>query len=1211
MNETLPIHAKLETLTSLIKSHPVVIVAGETGSGKSTQLPQLCYQMGLTENGRIAHTQPRRLAARTVASRVAEELSVELGSLVGCKMRFHDKTSAQTRIQLMTDGLLLAESEQDQLLSQYSVIIVDEAHERSLNIDFLLGYLKQLLAKRNDLKLIITSATIDHQRFSQHFNDAPIVEIEGRTFPVETRYEPLLNEAGEATEPREAILSNVRRLSKEGRGDILVFLSTERDIFDTADFLRKAQLFNTEIMPLFARLPIKQQQAIFAKSTKRKVVLATNVAETSITVPGIVYVIDAGLARMKRYNYRSKVERLPIEPISQASANQRQGRCGRVAPGICVRLYSEEDFKSRPLFTEPEILRSNLASVILRMKLQQLGEIQDFPFIEPPEETFIRDGFRLLHEIGALNNYHQLTKIGRQVSRLPLDPRLARMVIAAKEKGVLNEIILVASFLSVADPRIRPMGSQTKADEAHAAYRHKQSDFLSILKLYAGIELETEAMTNRERRQYFERNYISFMRFKEWQDIQRQLRESCEQIFKSKIFKRTIDPEKLDKHYANIHQAILPGVLSHLGLQEEGALYQGARGLKFHVFPGSPLAKKPPKWVMAYEIVETGRVYARCVAKLDPTWVEAAAEHLLKREQFAPFWREAGFVGGYEKVMLYGLEVIAKRPINYGPINPKIAREIFIHHALVLGETNESLDFLEANAILLHDLESFEHQQRASGLLVDETHRCAFFDALVPSNIYTMADFKSWYRTADHQAFYYTRAFLLNESGLTDDFYPDSLQMGDVSFQLTYHFSPGSDDDGVSLNVPLPLISQVDEKSASWLVKPLLTEKIEELLRTLPKSKRRLCAPASDYAAALFERLVLAKRNQSLSSVLAKTLTEMTGAKFKSEDFDESALGSHLRMNFKILDTHGQVIQQGRDLSILKGEYHQVAEEMTCEMHDDLEQDDIRHWDFGDLPKKVDLEEGGTAYVAYPALIDAGDSVQIRAMSSKAKAHQAMLSGLLRLFLLACPKEERYLRKQLPGSDACWVLSRATEMDFRDEFVETVFAKVFELKKIFYEQATFEERLSRKTRLAGEGASLLGLLHELFEGYQAIKVALKKKAVARKSPSAFEDIQVQLENLVYPGFIRHTPREWLERYPTYFKAIHCRIEKSLESVLKDQQLQLEVEPFWAQYMAADNLPLNHEIHYWLEEFRVSLFAQHLKTVAPISAKRLSQRFDSL
>ena len=939
----LPVSQNVDVIAKAIDENQVVIIAGETGSGKTTQIPKICLQLGRGIEGIIGHTQPRRIAARTVANRIADELETKLGDAVGYKVRFNDQVSEHSYIKLMTDGILLAEMQKDRLLRQYDTLIIDEAHERSLNIDFILGYLRQILPKRPDLKVIITSATIDPEKFSRHFASddgklAPIIEVSGRTYPVEMRYRPL-NEQNEGSEGDADIISGilnaVDELGAESRGvdsggDILVFLNGEREIRDTARALEKANLKHTNVLPLYSRLTVAEQNLIFKPHSGRNIVLATNVAETSLTVPGIKYVIDPGTARISRYSYRTKVQRLPIEPISQASANQRAGRCGRVSSGVCIRLYSEEDYLNRPEFTDPEILRTNLATVILQMLSLDLGEIADFPFVQPPDNRNINDGVRLLEELAAIDanaSKVTLTQTGRALAKFPIDPRLAKMILTAVDLGCIEQIFIIVSALSIQDPRERPHEKQQAADEKHGRFKNKHSDFVSLLKLWAYVEEQQKQLTNNQFRRLCQKEFLSYVRIREWQDIFSQLSHSLREL-KIPMSRITVDlSEEAEKNASDssvdiVHQAILSGLLSHLGQQDENREYKGARGSKFFIFPGSALAKKSPKWLMAAELVETSRLFARMAAKIDPLWIEPLAEHLVKRNYSEPHWeKKQGAVMAFEQVSLYGLIVVSKRKVNFNKIEPDTCREIFIREALVNGDSTIKETFLKENRKLVDEVEALEQKARRKDFLIEEQQLVDFYTEKLPESVICQRSFLAWWKKQkqnDAKLLNFTKAFLLKETAvkLSANEYPETWQQGSLTLPLSYHFSPGDDDDGISVLIPVGILNQIESEGFDWLIPALRLELITALIRALPKSLRRNFVPAPNYAEACLAAIT--NTGTSLIAALEKQLLRMTGVRLPEDAWQGVELVPHLLMNFKIVNEHGKLLKQGRDLDQLK-----------------------------------------------------------------------------------------------------------------------------------------------------------------------------------------------------------------------------------------------------------------------------------------------------
>jgi ATP-dependent helicase HrpA len=1228
--DALPISQRVDEIKALIEKHQVVVLCGETGSGKSTQLPKICLDLGLGQGGYIGHTQPRRVAARTLATRVASELGSATGQAVGYKVRFSDRVGPHSYIKLMTDGILLAEIQQDPYLNQYDTLIIDEAHERSLNIDFLLGYLKQLCLKRSDLKLIITSATIDPQRFSEYFNDAPIVEVSGRTYPVEVRYRPPL-EGGEneRDDPvQQAIVDAVDELSLIDRGDILIFLSGEREIRETAETLRKHKLSATEVLPLYARLSIEDQNRVFKPHTSRRIVLATNVAETSLTVPGIRYVIDTGFARISRYGHRSKVQRLPVERIAQASADQRKGRCGRLAAGVCIRLFTEEDFESRRPFTEPEIQRTNLASVILQMKLLGLGEISHFPFIDPPDHRLIKDGYRILEEIGAVAGDRRVTRLGQQLARLPVDPRIGRMLLSAAHGHCLKEVMVIAAALSVQDPRDRPVDKQQQADEAHARFRHEESDFMSYLSLWEAVEEQRKHLSKNKFHRWCKRQFLSWNRVQEWHDIHQQLR--------GQLHEMGLRENSAEAGYEEIHRALLSGLLSHLGLKGSSHDYLGARNTRFFIYPGSGLYKKQPKWVMAAELVETSKLYARTLAAIQPEWVEKAAGHLVKRNYSEPHWeKRRGQVAGYEKVTLFGITLIPRRKINFSPIDPVLSREIFIRSALVDGDFYTRAPFWRHNRALIEAIHDMEAKSRRRDILVDEERIYSFYDQRIPEGISTTPGFEKWLRQQSKQQ---SKHLYMNESDLmradsqriSSEQFPDHLDINGMRLPLEYQFEPGSTKDGITLIVPQDVLNQITEARLQWLVPGLLRERIISLIRGLPKTLRRSFVPVPDFADACLAGL--SSSDRPLIQVLGERLKQLSGVHIPEDAWSEGDIPDHLRMQLRIVDEAGSTLEQGRDLAAMKrrhGGQPQVAHRHLTSPG--FERSGLKDWDFDKLPKQLAIEQGGIALQGYPALVDEGESVAIRLLDAQSNAMRSHKEGVRRLLMLKMPKEMRYLRKNLNQLDRMRLLyakvpvlendqKGADPRDLEDELVSFIVDRTFlnQLPEI-RERKCFAERLNSRRG---------GLMQQANRSCEQLLEILQLSHQSRKAISAITqvnwmssvvDMRHQLGRLVYRGFLQYVPDERLRDYPRYLKGILKRVEKLSHAAARDQQRMREMAQLqqrWEQWdlqceqsgRADDRI---EEIRWGLEELRISLFAQELGTACPISVKRLQKRIKEM
>ncbi len=1220
----LPVTAKKDEIAKLIKQNQVVIVCGETGSGKTTQLPKICLSIGRGCAGFIGHTQPRRIAARTVADRIAEELAETVGKTVGYKVRFHDKTRDQSLIKLMTDGILLAESQNDPFLNQYDTIIIDEAHERSLNIDFLLGYLKWLLPRRPDLKLIITSATIDPERFSRHFNDAPIIEVSGRTYPVEIRYRPVeqIEEDDETTpDLQQSIANAVDELQRDIPGDILIFLSGEHEIRETAETLRKHNLKYCEILPLYAKLSVSEQERVFKPKGQRRIVLATNVAETSLTVPGIRSVIDTGHARISRYSHRSKIQRLPIEKISQASANQRAGRCGRVAEGICIRLYSEEDYLARPEFTTPEILRTNLSSVILQMASLKLGDIEKFPFVEPPESKMIRDGKTSLQEVNALDKTGKLTETGRRLAKLPIDPKLARMLLEANKQHCLTEVAIIVSGLSVQDPREKPADKMQQADAKHAAFRVENSDFLTFLNIWNIFEEKKKHLSNNKLRKYCRDNFLSYLRMREWHDIHTQIM----QVIKGEL---KLKANQIDASYEEIHRALLTGLLSNIGFKHEQYEYLGARNLKFFIFPGSGLHKVRPKWIMAAEQVETSKVYARCVAKIEPEWIEQAGKHLLRHSYFDPHWeKKAGRSAVYERTTLYGLTLQAKRKVPFERIDPVAAREIFIRSALVNHEYHTNAPFFKANQKLLEEVGYIQHKGRRVDLIEDEEWLYRFYDRKLPEQVVSGITLDKWRKQAEKQnpkVLYLTREDLTREQDhqVNEWDFPDQIKIGELKIALQYRFEPGHEEDGVTAIVPVHQLNQLTEAPFEWLVPGLLKEKLVALVKSLPKNIRKHFVPVPQTVERCLEIEPDAKG--SLYEWLGTRLRKLTGEAIPNTAWNPDELPDHLRMNFRVIDENDKLLDFGRNLKALQQQYTVKAEQSFDQLAvDELNYTDCVDWIFGDLPETWQFTQNGQAFVGYPAIIDEADSVGVRIIETQKKAEQLHRAGLVRLFLLRLRKDSKYILKNLPyAPEAELVYQRLGKhpivpmsnhlANFKDDILFLAFSEVFVSQASIRKQQDFEQCLAEKKSQLIAFANEVGTrIKDLMQQYIELKKQLQKLP---QQEAATQDIIQQLDCLVYQGFLKTVNYENLTAYPRYLKAIEYRIEKMFQEPQKDQQKMQEVRRFQSWFWDKQKkLTKNEQIQpeysrfrWMLEEFRVSLFAQQLKTAYPVSAKRLEK-----
>ncbi len=1224
--QQLPVSQKKEDIARAIEEHQVVIVAGETGSGKTTQLPKICSELGRGKFGLIGHTQPRRLAARSVANRIAEEMQTQLGEFVGYKVRFNDQVSDNTQIKLMTDGILLAEIQHDRYLNQYDTIIIDEAHERSLNIDFILGYLKELLPRRPDLKVIITSATIDPERFSKHFFDAPIIEVSGRTFPVETRYRPLHSDElnSDDRDQLEGIFDAVDELCDEGLGDILIFMNGEREIRDTADALSKRNLKDTEIVPLYARLSAGEQNRIFQPHAGRRIVLATNVAETSLTVPGIKYVIDPGTARISRYSYRTKVQRLPIEAISQASANQRKGRCGRVEEGICIRLYSEEDFNARPEFTDPEILRTNLASVILQMTALGLGEIEAFPFVEAPDKRNIQDGVRLLEELGAIKAAKQeakkrLTAIGRKLSRLPIDPRLARMVIEAPKFGCLKEVMVIAAALSIQDPRERPSDKQQSSDDKHKRFFDKESDFITFVNLWDYIQKQQKALSSNQFRKQCKQDYLNYLRVREWQDVYFQLRQAMREM-----------ETKLNQepgNYQGIHSALLAGMLSHIGCKDqEKNDYQGARNARFHIFPASGLFKKQPKWVMTAELVETSKLWGRIVAKIQPEWIEPLAGHLIKRSYSEPHWsKKQGAVMASEKVMLYGIPIVPKRSVNYSTIDPTVSREIFIRSALVEGEWHTRHAFFKNNRNLLHEVEELEHKSRRRDILVDDDELFDFYDQRVGTEVVSTRHFDSWWKKAAKQNphlldFEKEMLFKGDASHVTELDYPNFWHHGNFKLKLSYQFEPGDDNDGVTVHIPLPILNQIDGTGFDWQIPGLRKELVVSLIKSLPKTLRRNFVPAPNYADAFLARTEALQA--PLLDSLEKELRKIAGVEVLREEWNLEQVPEHLKVTFRAVDQHGRKLKEHKELHQLKESLKDKVQQTLSQVaDDDIEQRGLHSWSFGELPKVYQQKRGGFDVKAYPAIVDSKESVAIKLFETEQEQQSAMKAGQRRLLLLNVPSPIKYLHTHLPNKSKLGLYFNpyGKVLELIDDCIACGVDKLIEQKGGLVWQADEFEALKEFIR-AELGDTVVGIAQQV-ETILTTAFNINKKLKGKVDFTmafALSDIKAQLEGLIFKGFATECGWKRLPDILRYLKAIERRMEKLPIDPNRDRLHMLKIEAVYNDYKELLNkVPKGvavpeqiTEIRWMLEELRVSYFAQQLGTPYPVSDKRIKNAIES-
>jgi ATP-dependent helicase HrpA len=1239
--QALPVSQKKDDILAAIRDHQVVIVAGETGSGKTTQIPKICLELGRGVQGVIGHTQPRRIAARTVGDRIAEELGGQLGDVVGYKVRFTDQSSDNTLIKLMTDGILLAEVQNDRLLRRYDTLIIDEAHERSLNIDFLLGYLKQLLPRRPDLKVIITSATIDPERFSQHFDDAPIIEVSGRTYPVEVRYRPLVPDADDADDDEgdakrrpddrdqvQAISDAVDELMGEAPGDILVFLSGEREIRDTAEALNKRQLRNTEVLPLYARLSAAEQHRVFQQHSGRRIVLATNVAETSLTVPGIKYVIDPGTARISRYSLRTKVQRLPIEAVSQASANQRKGRSGRTSDGICIRLYSQSDFESRPEFTDPEILRTNLASVILQMTALDLGDIAAFPFVEPPDRRNIKDGVQLLHELGAIDPDEQdhrkrLTPIGRKLSQLPVDPRLARMILEADRNGVVREVLIIASALSIQDPRERPADQQQHADQMHARFADKESDFLAYLNLWNYIKEQRDELSSSRFRKMCKSEFLHYLRIREWQDLHSQLRQAAKSIG----IEASGEPQEPNTQF--IHTSILSGLLSHIGLMDAAKReYGGARGTRFSVFPGSALFKKPPRWVMAAELVETSKLWARIAGRIEPEWIEPLAAHLIKRTYSEPHWElKMAAVMAYEKVTLYGVPIVAARKVGYGKVDPELSRDLFIRHALVEGDWRTHHKFFAENRRLLADVEELEHRARRRDIMVDDETLFDFYDERIPADVVSGRHFDAWWKKAQRaepDLLSFEKSMLINAKagGIAEEDYPNTWVVEGIELKLTYQFEPGSDADGVTAHIPVAVLNQLTGEGFDWQIPGLREELVTSYIRSLPKNMRRGFVPAPDYARSILTRLK--PRQGSLVDVLERELSRMAGMPVKRETWDLSKVPEHLRMTFRVLDDNKRTLAEGKDLEALKLKLRDRMRAAVSEAAStlDLERSGVVSWTIGELPRVVEQKRGPLVVKAYPALVDEGTSVAVRLFDREPEQMRAMWRGTRRLVLLNVQSPVKQIQGRLPnmakltlshnphgGIDALFedILACASDMLIVDAggpvWDEAGFTRLRDRVKAGLPRLT-EDTVVKVERILGASHNVAGRLK-----------TTRSPALA----PALADLKSQYTALIHRGFVAESGWRRLPDVHRYLQAMERRLQRLEADPVRDRERMLKVHQIQAAYQdlmdrQSKTAPIPAEVaavRWQIEELRVSYFAQSLGTLQPVSDKRILKTIEEL
>jgi len=1271
-DEALPVVARREEIAATIREHQVVVVCGETGSGKSTQLPKICLEIGRGVAGMIGHTQPRRIAARSIASRLGEELRTSVGQKVGFKIRFTDVTGPQTLVKVMTDGVLLAESQHDRFFDQYDTLIIDEAHERSLNIDFLLGYLHRLLPQRPDLKLIITSATIDAQRFAEHFAAAaenpvnprpqaaqlarvPIIEVSGRTYPVEVLYRPLFPEdGGEVIDTERGVADAVDELCRQGAGDVLVFLPTERDILNAAHKLRGREFHGEKpaIVPLYARLSTAEQNRVFQPHSGRRIVLATNVAESSLTVPGIRYVVDTGTARISRYSARTKLQRLPIESVSQASADQRKGRCGRVGSGVCIRLFSEDDYLARERFTPPEIQRTNLAAVILRLLTLDLGPIDEFPFLDPPRAESIRDGYKTLFELGAVDEERRLTPVGRQLARLPVDPRIGRMILEAQREHCLADVLVIAAALEVQDPRERPVDRQGEADMAHAQWADLDSDFLGWLRLWDFVQALKASTTRGQFRKSARQNFLSELRLREWQDVHRQLLEMAEQCGLNPGKRRwtghsrgqqsrTLTDEGQprpqapasteDPAYAAIHRALLAGLLSSTANRGDTNEYTAAGGGKFLLWPGSGVAGTKPKWLMAGEMLETTRRYLRTVARIDPQWIEPLASHLVTRSYSEPHWdRRAGGAMAYEKVSLLGLTIVPRRRVRYTSIDPRASRHMMIQHALVEGDFETKAPFYRQNRQLVAAVEAKAAKARRREWIIDPQLIYDFYHARLPAAVVDSPSLDKWLKASPEEnrhRLIMTEEDLVGASAqLATEEYPDLLDLERMKLPLVYRFEPGAPQDGVTVTVPREGLAQLVQERLDWLVPGLVTEKIQALVRTLPKNVRRNLGPAPEVAKQIAAQLPFAVG--SFLPAVANCLSELAGEPINPEQFDLERLPPYLQMKVRVIDHGGKTMIEGRDLATLREHLGESRAPAAPAEATPFHRDRLTRWDFGPLPEQIDSRRGGLSLMRFPALVDQGEAVGLRLLDTEADAERSTRLGALRLFVLSEQRELRTQARWLPGIEKIrlYAAPLASTRPIEDQLVDLIAARAFyagsggpsQHDTIPRDADAFEaQRLIGRKNILPAVQEVTRLVQAIFEAYHEVRLTLETQ---RSRPTtwkyALDDETEQLLALLPDGFLTTTPWPWLQHFPRYLKAMNLRLKKITSAVLRDKQLHEQAAKHWQAYLERARSHKKHFIddpeldayRWMIEELRVSLFAQELGTSIPVSPQRLDKQW---
>lgn len=1242
--EALPVSAKRDEIKAALLAHQVIILAGDTGSGKTTQLPKLCLDLGFGARGLIGHTQPRRIAARAVAARIAEEVNVPLGKLIGYQVRFSDNTEPGTLVKLMTDGILLAEIQQDRFLNKYEVLIIDEAHERSLNIDFLLGYLKQLIRKRKDLKIIITSATIDVEKFSHHFDGAPIVSVSGRTFPVDILYRPLIGH-DDLSEESEALHDNpmttgivnalreiesIERAQKASPGDVLIFLSGEREIRELALELRKHPVRNSEVLPLYARLAPAEQNRIFAAHTGRRIVLATNVAETSLTVPGIVYVIDTGYARVSRYSVQSKVQRLPIERISQASANQRSGRCGRISHGTCIRLYSEEDFLSRPVFTDPEIQRTNLSAVILQMLLLQLGEIEQFPFLDVPEQKAINDGYKLLLELGAIDKSRKITHIGRKMAMIPADPRLGRMLIEAASRACLQELLIIVSALSVQDPRESPPDKRQAAREQHQNFAHTESDFLSWVKLWSDYEKQRQELSQSGLRQYCKKHYLSFLRMREWRETHRQLHLTCQQLGFKENRRADIPTTEDDINYEAVHRAILSGSLNQLGMKSDDGQYMGSRGRKFSIFPTSVLARKGPKWIVTAELIETTRLYATMAARVLPTWAVDAAGDLVKRDYAEAHWEKSrGQVIAFEKISLFGLVLIEKQRVDFSRIDPKLSREIFIREALVGLDLNTNADFYSHNKQLLESLRKEEEKLRRPDIIVGEDQLYAFYNSKIPAGICDSRSFERWLKTqaqkGDKKVLHMSKDDLLHREVDVDidHYFPDQTTIQNNPIAIAYVFKPGAKDDGTFIEIPLGILAQMRRQDLDWMIPGTIYERCILTLKGLPKQIRKQFIPVPDFVDEFMQTLALSPHKphprESLLSLLSEFARRKKNVPLDLTMLEAVELPAHLRPWIRVIDAQGANIATGQSLEALQDEFCRGAiTAVEGGGGHPIEQEGIQDWDFGNLPKEVTID-AKIKLTRYPALVDQGDSVSIILQDTPQLAESLSRHGLVTLLIIRSAQQKRMIQELLKKLHKVLALKVSfAPADFNNDSLRAIYQLAYDIEhvKIPSDRESFEQLVNAgKSELIPTAERFSRLLTNIVEETFTLRRRLNALTASEYAHTR-QDIESQLADLFTENYLSSTPAHYLLEYPRYLKAINLRLEKLPSQLEKDREYSNNINQLHNSIKQEINISKSSkiplfELRWALEELRVSLFAQTLGTKFTVSEQRIRKRLEAL